>query len=112
MKNLNKRGLSLVEVVIATLILVTTTGLTYTAFITSTRWIKQSYASAPSLARQVAESFTNAVRADTWNDSGTEFSVGSSGSMASEGDEVEWTVSQPLGAESYKRVKVEVSWPS
>lgn len=107
----SQRGLSLIEMVVATLVLVTATGLTYTAFVTSNKWIGQSFTSAPAMGRHVAESFAGAVRADTWAQPGYPLTNGASGSMAAEGNEVDWVVSEPVGAQGYRRVDISVTWP-
>ncbi|MBI3315513.1 MAG: prepilin-type N-terminal cleavage/methylation domain-containing protein [Candidatus Omnitrophica bacterium] len=117
------RGFTLVEVIIAALLLTTVGAVLFVAFTSAHRWTQPQNSTAFSLARQTAENLYPAVRQSTWTSSGNPLSAGYDSSAAPETVVLDANSYQrsykvkavsPAGgtAKDYRKAEVTVSWPS
>jgi Tfp pilus assembly protein PilV len=122
-------GFTLVEVVVASLLLTTVGALLFVAFTSANRWVQPQNSSAFGLARQTLEGLYIYVRQNNpfgqpyWNATGTPLSAGFDNSASPESIVLDNTTYQrsykvttvsPAGGtpKDYRKVEIKVSWPS
>ena len=119
---LTRRGFTLIETILAALLLSTVVAGMYGAFVSAARWNRPPFNIAHNIAREKLENLYEAVRADWW-DTGTtapagyRLDVGSypDGQVTVDGLAYsrEYIVSAVQGGYAdYRRVEVKVQWPT
>ena len=116
MPDRKQTGFTLVELTVATLLLVTVVAGLFAAFVSANRWIKPQSAVASNVARERLETLFEAVRQDWWDVGGRPLSIGgpyADGTTTLDGVTYTrtYTVSSVSGTD-YRKVEARVTWPA
>ena len=118
MKKNSERGMSMIEVTVATLLLVTVVAGLYSAFISAYKLIQPRGDSAYNVARMRFENLYEAVRQSWWSTNTKPLGIGSHADGAINVDTTSYTRDYTVtsidadgdGKEDYRKVTVKVTW--
>ena len=118
MNGINKAGFTIIEIIVAMLLITTVSAVALTSFVSASRWASPSELVAIYDARGKLDQLYESVRQDTWNAGGNALSLGThTATVNIDGRSytrtyVVTSVSLGGNADAYRKVVVTDSWTS